>query len=185
MSLPPGPNLPPQIQFLAFWTRPLASLERWRRRYGKRFTMRLPFSGAFVILTDPDEIKEIYTAPPDVLHPGEGAKVLMPVVGWNSVILLDEDAHMEQRKLILPAFHGERMERLEDLVTRVTADEVASWAGEADGGLHPRLSALTMEIILRAVFGLDPGPRLDALRDEPDRVPRVRREADHDDSAAR
>ena len=163
-SLPPGPPYPSPIQFLAFWTRPLASLERWRRRYGKRFTMRLPFTSPFVILTDPDEVKQIYTAPPDVLHPGEGARVLMPVVGWNSVILLDEDRHMEQRKLILPAFHGERMERLEDLVTRVTEDEIASWGTEANGGLHPRLQHLTMEIILRAVFGLDPGPRLDALR---------------------
>ena len=163
-SLPPGPPLPAPIQFLAFWTRPLASLERWRSRYGKRFTMRLPFTSPFVILTDPDEIKQIYTAPPDVLHPGEGARVLMPVVGWNSVILLDEDRHMEQRKLILPAFHGERMERLTDLVTRVTEEEVASWASEPNGRLHPRLQHLTMEIILRAVFGLDPGPRLDALR---------------------
>ena len=126
--------------------------------------MRLPFTKPFVIFTDPDEVKQIYTAPPDVLHPGEGAKVLMPVVGWNSVILLDEDKHMEQRKLILPAFHGERMERLEDLVTRVTSEEVASWAGAPNGGLHRRLQHLTMEIILRAVFGLDPGPRLDALR---------------------
>jgi cytochrome P450 len=163
-GLPPGPPYPSPIQFLAFWTRPLASLERWRARYGKRFTMRLPFAGPFVILTDPEEVKQIYTAPPDVLHPGEGARVLMPVVGWNSVILLDEDKHMEQRKLILPAFHGERMERLTDLITRVTEDEIASWGGEANGGLHPRLQHLTMEIILRAVFGLDPGPRLDALR---------------------
>lgn len=163
-GLPPGPSLPSPIQFLAFWTRPLASLERWRRRYGTPFTMRLPFTSPFVIFTDPDEVKQIYTAPPDVLHPGEGAKVLMPVVGWNSVILLDEDRHMEQRKLILPAFHGERMERLTDLVTQVTRDEIASWAGAPDGGLHPRLQHVTMEIILRAVFGLDPGPRLDALR---------------------
>ena len=67
------------------------------------------------MLTDPDEIKQVFTAPPDVLHPGEGARILEPVVGNNSVILLDDGAHLEQRKLMLPAFHGERMERLTDL----------------------------------------------------------------------
>ena len=99
-----------------------------------------------------------------MLHPGEGARVLEPIVGMNSVILLDGDAHMEQRKLMLPAFHGERMERLTDLVSRVTADEIGTWEGNGIG-LHPRVQGLTLEIILRAVFGLDPGPRLDALRE--------------------
>jgi cytochrome P450 len=116
----------------------------------------------FVMITEPDQVKQIYTAPSDVLHPGEGARVLMPLVGRNSVILLDGDAHMEQRKLMLPAFHGERMERLSELVSEVADREIATWDGEMT--LHPRLQALTLEIILRAVFGLDPGPRLDAVR---------------------
>ncbi len=146
------------------WTRPLASLERSRARYGKRFTTRFPFTPPFVLIADPDQVKEIYTAPPDVLHPGEGARVLEPIVGMNSVILLDGDAHMEQRKLMLPAFHGERMERLTDLISRVTEDEIGQWEGDGVG-LHSRVQALTLEIILRAVFGLDPGPRLDALRE--------------------
>jgi cytochrome P450 family 135 len=164
-TLPPGPPWPPLVQGVAMWTRPLASYERARAKYGKRFTIRLPFTPPFVIHSDPDHVKEIFTAPPEVLHPGEGARVLEPLVGANSVILLDGDAHMEQRKLILPAFHGERMERLTDLVTRVTEEEIASWdRGEVK--LHPRFQALTLEIILRAVFGLDPGTRLDSLRDD-------------------
>ena len=126
--------------------------------------MKFPFTPPFVLISDPDQVKEIFTAPPDVLHPGEGARVLEPIVGTNSVILLDGDAHMEQRKLMLPAFHGERMERLTDLVGRVTGEAVAGWDGR-EIGLHPRMQALTLEIILRAVFGLDPGPRLDALRE--------------------
>jgi cytochrome P450 len=164
-TVPPGPRWPALIQGVAFWTRPLASYERARAKYGKRFTVRLPFTPPFVIHSDPEHVKEIYTAPPDVLAPGEGARVLEPLVGANSVILLDRDAHMEQRKLILPAFHGERMERLTDLVTQVTEDEIASWAGD-EIELHPRFQALTLEIILRAVFGLDPGPRLDSLRED-------------------
>jgi cytochrome P450 len=154
------------VQGIAFWTRPLASLERWRARYGKRFTIRLPVAPPFVMLSDPAEVKEVFTAPPDVLHPGEGARVLEPVVGRNSVILLDEAAHMEQRKLMLPAFHGERMARLSGLMTEVAEREVAGWPRGAPIELHPRMQALTLEIILRAVFGLDPGRRLDALREQ-------------------
>ena len=161
--LPPGPSSPPLVQGVGMWTRPLAWLERCRARYGKRFTIRLPFSPPFVLHSEPDQVKEIYTAPPDVLRPGEGTRVLEPLVGRNSVLLLDGDPHMEQRKLMLPAFHGERMERLTDLVEEVTDEEIARWEGDRIA-LHPRLQALTLEIILRAVFGLDPGPRLDALR---------------------
>ena len=157
-SLPPGPPYPSLIQGIGLWTRPLAFLERCRARYGKRFTVRFPFTPPFVAITEPDQVKEVYTAPPDVLHPGEGAGVLAPLVGRNSVILLDENAHMEQRKLMLPAFHGERMERLADLVAEVTEKQVGEWARERDPALHPHLQALTLEIILRAVFGLDPGP---------------------------
>ena len=164
-SLPPGPSYPSLIQGVGLWTRPLAYLERCRARYGKRFTVRFPLTPPFVAITEPDQVKEIYTAPPEVLHPGEGARVLEPVVGQNSVILLDEDAHMEQRKLMLPAFHGEKMERLADLVAEVTENDVAGWGRVPEAELHPRLQSLTLEIILRAVFGLDPGPRLDALRE--------------------
>ncbi len=150
---------------MGFWTRPLAFLEGCRARYGSRFTLRLLASPPFVILSDPDEIKQVFTAPPDVLHPGEGARVLAPVVGQNSVILLDEDAHMEQRKLMLPAFHGERIERLSDLVAAVAEREVAAWPDHGSVELHPLLQSLTLEVVLRAVFGLDPGPRLDAVRE--------------------
>ena len=163
-GLPPGPSYPALIQGIGLWTRPLAYMEQCRARYGKRFTIRFPFTPPFVMHTEPDQVKQIYTAPPDVLHPGEGARVLEPVVGMKSVILLDGDSHMEQRKLMLPAFHGENMERLTSLVEEVTDQAVASWDGESE--LHPRLQALTLEIILRAVFGLDPGPRLDSLRDD-------------------
>jgi cytochrome P450 len=162
--LPPGPSYPSLLQGLGFWTRPLAFLERARARYGRRFTIRLPFSPPFVFITDPDQIKQVYTAPADVLHPGEGARVLEPVVGANSVILLDGASHMEQRKLMLPAFHGERIERLTGLVEEVTEGELAGWAGERELTLGPRMQKLTLEIILRAVFGLDPGERLETVR---------------------
>jgi cytochrome P450 len=164
-SLPPGPKYPPAVQMVGFWTRPLAFLEQCRARYGKRFTLRLPFAPPFVMLTSPEEIKQVFTAPADVLQPGAGARVLEPVVGSNSVILLDGHAHMEQRKLILPAFHGERIERLSSLVEEVTARAVADLPTERPLQMHEQFQRLTLEVILRAVFGLDEGPRMDALRD--------------------
>jgi cytochrome P450 len=163
-DLPPGPAYPSLIHGIGFWTRPLAFMRRCRARYGPRFTIRLPGAPPFVMLTDPDEVKQVFVAPPDVLRPGEGARVLEPIIGSNSVILLDGAAHMSQRKLMLPAFHGEQMGRLADTMAEVTEQEVASWPRGVTVELHPLMQDLTLTIILRAVFGLEPGPRSDALR---------------------
>jgi cytochrome P450 len=168
--LPPGSRLPGVLQTLGWWTRPLAFAERLRARHGSRYILKLAAQPTFVVLTDPAEVKELLTAPPDVLHPGEGARILEPIVGRNSVILLDEDPHMEQRKLLLPAFHGDSMQRLTGLMEELTARELASWPLDQPSELHPRLQRLTLEIILRAVFGLDEGPRLSLLRAQMPRI---------------
>jgi cytochrome P450 len=163
-QLPPGPRMPRTLQTLGWWTRPVATLEHCRARYGKRFTLRFLGTPPFVMLSDPDDIRAVFTTAPEVLHPGEGARVLEHVIGSNSVILLDEDAHLAQRKLMLPAFHGEKMQRLSGLMAEVSEREAAAWPRGEPVTLHPRLQALTLEVILRAVFGLDAGPRLDRLR---------------------
>jgi cytochrome P450 len=163
-SLPPGPRAPRWVQTMRWWSRPVPTFERYRARYGKRFTIRLLGAPPFVILADPDAAKQVFTAPPDVLHPGSGASILEPVVGRNSVILLDEDAHLSQRKLMLPAFHGEQVARLTEVMAEVAAVEVDRWPRGEAVALHPRLQALTLEVILRTVFGLDEGPRLERLR---------------------
>jgi cytochrome P450 len=164
-ELPPGPRTPPLLQTIGWWSRPTAYLERCRARYGRRFTIRLLGQSPFVVLSDPQEIKELFLAPPDVLHPGEGAEILEPVVGPHSVILLDENPHLEQRKLLLGAFHGESMQRLSGLMSELAEREVASWARDETIALHPRLQELTLEIILRAVFGLERGAQLETLRE--------------------
>jgi cytochrome P450 len=162
--LPPGSRWPPAIQFLAIWTRPGGAVMRLRRRYGTRFTSRLPFQLPFVVLSDPEQIRELFLASPEDVHPGEGAWILEPVVGRYSLILLDEALHLEHRRLLLPAFHGERMHRLAGLMATLTAEEMSSWPVDEPVELHPRLQRLTLEIILRAVFGLSVGERLDGLR---------------------
>jgi cytochrome P450 len=163
-KLPPGPRMPSVVQTLGWWARPIAFMERCRATYGKRYTIKLVGSPPFVNLSTPDEIKEVFKAPPDHLHPGEGARILEPVVGTYSLILLDEDSHLEQRKLLSPAFHGKKMQELNGLITEVAEAEVDKWPRNDAVALHPKLQALTLEIILRAVFGLDEGERLDKLR---------------------
>jgi cytochrome P450 len=163
-ELPPGPRMPALLQTLGTWSRPTAFLERCRARYGKRFTTLLVGQPPLVMISDPEEIKQIFLAPPDVLHPGEGARILEPIVGAHSVILLDEQPHLEQRKLLLPAFHGESMQRLAGLMRELADSEVAAWPRGEPLELHPRLQRLTLEIVLRTVFGLERGARLDALR---------------------
>jgi len=150
---------------MAWWHRPTPFMQRCRARYGKRFTIRLPAQPPFVMISDPEELRELFRAPPDVLHPGEGARILEPLVGRFSVILLDEASHLEQRKLLLPSFHGDKMQRLSGLMEELAEREVASWPTERPVQLHPRFQALTLEIILRAVFGLETGERLEALRE--------------------
>jgi cytochrome P450 len=157
--------MPSALQTIGWWSRPTAFVERCRARYGGRFTIRLLGQSPFVLISDPEEIKQVFQAPPDVLHPGEGARILEPVVGPHSVILLDEGPHLRQRKLLLPAFHGERMQRLAGLMSELAEREVASWPLEQPVALHPHLQKLTLEVILRAVFGLERGAQLDELRE--------------------
>jgi cytochrome P450 len=163
-TLPPGPRLAP-LNMLGWLTRPIPFMERCRARYGDRFTVDMgPPEGKWIFLTQPDEIREMFTAPADVLHPGEGARVLEPIVGSRSVLLLDGREHLSQRKLMLPAFHGERMRALVGVMEEVAEREVAGWRPQERFSLHERTQALTLEIILRAVFGLAAGPQLDELR---------------------
>ena len=141
-SLPQGPSAPSVIQTLGWQTRPIPYLERCRARYGKTFTLDLLGIDPFVMMSRPEDIKAIFTAPPEVLHPGEGAMILLPVVGPNSILLLDEDRHMTQRKLLLPAFHGEKMEALRGVVTEVAEAEVEDLGLRGSPvPLHPHMQA--------------------------------------------
>jgi cytochrome P450 len=164
-QLPPGPKVPAALQIAGAWLRPTAVVLRSRERYGKRYSVQLLGQPPFVILSDPEDIKQVFQAPPEVLHPGEGARILEPIVGPNSVILLDEKPHLEQRKLMLPAFHGDAMQGLAELMSELTEREIATWPREEPLALHPRLQQLTLEIVLRAVFGLEQGAQLDRLRE--------------------
>jgi cytochrome P450 len=163
--LPPGPRLPRALQTLAWITRPMPWMERLRRRYGDVFTVRIAQEGTWVFLAHPDAVKQVFTGDPAVLHAGAANRILRPWLGDHSVLLLDGPAHLSQRRLLLPPFHGERMQRYGDLMTEIAEREVASWPHGQPLRLWPRMQAVTLEIIMRAIFGEAEGERMDRLRE--------------------
>jgi len=141
-------------------------LDQCAARFGETFTLRILNEGTWVVLSRPDDLKQVFTGDPSVFHAGEGNQILLPILGENSVLLLDDAGHLEQRKLLLPPFHGKRMERYAQLMAEIAAAEIDSWPRGEPYALRPRMQALTLEIILRAVFGLGEGERLERLRAE-------------------
>jgi cytochrome P450 len=141
-------------------------MERARRRYGDVFTVRLAQVGTFVFTSDPGVLKSIFTTGPDRLRAGEANVALEPVLGSRSVLLLDGAEHIRQRRLMLPPFHGERLRGYEQLIAEIAEDEIRSWPSSGPLTLQPRMQAITLEIILRVVFGMDRGPRLVQLREQ-------------------
>ena len=107
--LPPGPRYPVAVQTLGWIARPGPFMERCRDRYGDAFSLRMYNEGTWVMFSDPAAVKQIFTGDPKLLHSGEANGILRPIVGPNSVLLLDDRAHMTQRKPLRPPFHGERM----------------------------------------------------------------------------
>jgi cytochrome P450 len=165
-SLPPGPRLPRVIQS-AIWYRDAQWLmTQCQARFGDMFTLRIANEGTWVVTSDPGTIKQVFTGDPRLLHAGEANRILLPVLGPDSVLLLDDAPHLRQRKLMLPAFHGERMQRYGALMADVAAQEIERWPLNEPYPLRPRMQAMTLEIVLRAVFGVSEGPRMDELRRE-------------------
>jgi cytochrome P450 family 135 len=153
-ELPPGPRTPRSLQTLRWIVRPTAYMEECRQRYGDSFTLKIANEGDWVFITEPDAIKQVFTGDPRLLHAGEANVVLLPVLGSNSVLLLDETAHMRQRKLMLPPFHGDRLKGYADTMREVTAAAIASWPLDGPLRTRPFMQSLTLEIIMRTVFGV-------------------------------
>jgi cytochrome P450 len=145
-------RLPAPVQTYLFWRWPLAYFERSRERHGSRFTLRATGHPPFAFVSDPEGVKAVSTAPADVLRPGEGGGTIGPLIGDRSFMLLDGEEHLSGRRAILPALHERLVARHADLVASVARREVASWPRGRPFALHPRLHAMTLEIILRTVF---------------------------------
>jgi cytochrome P450 len=158
-QLPPGPSLPSLGQTFRWILRPDVFMERTRASYGDVFTVRLAGVGNYVFVSDPELIKQVFTADTDQLRAGEANWPLMPVLGTNSVLLLDGKAHLSRRRVLLPPFHGERLERYRTLFAEIAARHIERWPRGEPFELLPRLQGLTLEAIMRVVFGEDEDPQ--------------------------
>ena len=165
-TLPPTPAVPPLAQTAWWLARPINLMEHCRRRIGEQFSVRfLGFERAMVMLSDPDAIRALYTEHSHGLPPGRST-ALLPVLGPRSVLLLEGAEHLARRRLMLPAFHGERMRSYEGIVRDAAERQIASWPLEQPLALHPCMQALTLEVILRAVFGVSDSERGRRLREQ-------------------
>jgi cytochrome P450 family 135 len=159
--LPPGPRAPGIAQLLRYARDPLGFLSDQRRRYGDIFTVRFPYFGRIVYVAQPELVKALFTGDPAVFHAGEAnASVLEPALGPNSVLTLDDAPHLRQRKLLLPPFHGERVERYGELIVEITRKEMKSWPVGKPFAMRSHTQRITLAVIMRAVFGVHDEDRL-------------------------
>jgi cytochrome P450 family 135 len=152
-QLPAGPRLPATLLTLAWVVRPTAVMDRCARRYGEAFTLRLA-GRRLVFVADPEVVKTVLTAPPEIAPSGTNATPIAPLLGDNSLLVLTGPDHLRHRRLLLPQFHGRELEAHAALVEELAAAAVARWPDRARMRLHPRIQAITLEVILRVVFGV-------------------------------
>jgi cytochrome P450 family 135 len=163
-ELPPGPRAPATVNTARLIRRPLESLLGWQRRYGDVFTVRYLIFGTGVYVADPAAIRELLTGDQSDLHAGEANAPISPVLGSNSVLVLDGPRHLRQRKLLLPPFQGSAVRAFREVIREVAEEEVAGWKVGAEFRMRDRMRALTFEVICRAVFGVTEPERIEGLR---------------------
>jgi cytochrome P450 len=156
--------MPSALQAVAWARRPLPFLERSQKHFGDIFTIRVRHSGTWVILADPRDVKRVFTADHAVLGVGVANSILGPLLGPRSVMLLEEPEHVRRRKLMLPPFHGERMQGYSEMMADITRRELAGWPTGEPFELWPRMQEITLEAIMRVVFGPVETDRLQLLR---------------------
>ena len=140
-------------------------VKRWRR-YGDVFSSRFPIFGRVVYVADPALVKEVFLGDAKTFHAGEANTLALgDALGDHSLLTLDEERHLSQRKLLLPPFHGESVRRYVEVMAEATEREVATWPIGKEIQLRPRMQAITLEVILRAVFGVRDDARMDLFRE--------------------
>ena len=153
-AFPPGPTEAPAIQTARWLLRPIAFLESCRRRYGDTFSVHVPgLHTPLVMVSSPEVIRALYAERGHNLPPGRTA-TLAPLVGARSLLLLEGSEHLSRRKMMLPPFHGDRMRAYESVVSEATERELDTWPVGTTFAVHPSMQAITLQVILRAVFGV-------------------------------
>jgi cytochrome P450 len=162
-ALPPGPGRPRALTAARFLLRGPQFLTACRERYGDLFTIQLSAGRTVVVAADPAVAKQVFTGDPDTLLAGAGNVVLKPLLGPRSVLLLDGPEHLRQRRLLLPPFHGDRMRAYGEAMTEIAERHVAGWPVGRDFPVHRSTQAITFEVIMRTVFGLEDAARVEQL----------------------
>jgi cytochrome P450 family 110 len=164
-ALPPGPTIWPIRQMLRYSRRPYDALAENAREFGNSWTVRAPAQPPIVMCSDPDAIRDIFNADADELHGGEAqGPILAPILGRKSVLVLDGARHRRERRLLMPPFHGERMHLYGRMMRDITDRVIDRWPIGRPFPVHREMQAITLDVILRAVFGLDEGAKLTHLR---------------------
>jgi cytochrome P450 family 135 len=163
VSAIPGPTESPVLQTARWVARPIRFLEDCRRRYGDVFSVTFQgFRSPLVMVSRPDVLKALYADRRHTLPPGR-TLTLQPLVGARSLLLLEGEEHLSRRRLMTPPFHGERMRTYEAVMREAAGRELDTWPEGRAFPVHPGMQAITLEVILRAVFGMREGGRLATL----------------------
>jgi len=143
------------LQITRWIVQPLELLESCQRRYGDVFSLRSLCEGHFIIVANPALVKEVFAADPDTLLAGEGnATLLEPMVGKSSLLTLDGAEHLRQRRLLLPSFHGERMQAFAATMRDITHAALDAWPIGTPFAIHDSMQSITLDVILQTVFGM-------------------------------
>jgi cytochrome P450 len=169
-TLAPGPKAPAVWQLLRYSHSPLPFLEECGRRYGDTFLVRWAGYGKFVMLAGPPAVQDVFRGDGHALHSGEGNEFLVPTVGPNSVLVLDEEPHGRQRRVLLPPLKGERMRSFFGAMQSATLEAARAWpVGRPLRMLEP-MQQITLRTILQAVLGLAAGPERDQIEGQVQRL---------------
>ena len=162
-GLPPGPSTSPALQTFHYWRERQRYMPRMFDQFGDIVTLRLIPHGPFVILRDPEHIREVFRGAPEIFHGGKGNWNLLPIVGRNSLLTLDAPEHKPERKRMMPPFHHDRIAGLVATMRRIAEDEARRWPVDRPFRFLDRSYALTLEIIVKAVLGVDDPQRALAM----------------------
>ena len=155
-SPPPGPGLSPFLQGLRFSARPMSFNIGAHRRFGDVWTLRIPTRReGFTVTCHPDHLESLLKARPGDAPSLTGESPLRPILGPNSVLTSVGERHLRQRRMLLPPFHGEAVQRYVSMITEVAEREIDGWVVGEPFSLAPRMQAVTLQVIMRGVFGID------------------------------
>ena len=160
---PPGPSASPLRQAIRWAREPVAFMEECGARYGDTFTLRLSSMPPLVFVSDPAAVRDVFRGDPEVFRAGEGNRILEAALGRRSLLLLDGADHLAERKLMLPPFHGERMRAYRKLIEGVAERELRTWPAGRPFDTAPGFRRITLEVIVRAVFGVEDPARMRRL----------------------